>query len=234
MPAFRASCRVDVGLQHRCAKRQHIGMVHVRVDSIRLPVVVQPASAIPDVGSGQHHVVGELPLVRHRPVLEPRQRQTIRVDGDDVPTDIDCGIDERRKLDSVRGKARVQVMCGEDAVGVVRREWGRCESLRRRSALVERNVRVVDPVAPAKGLLVVDSIGEAQARTPGILGDVLELALSRAARTVSREDHRARNFSRSGIRCRRAEGRGPGPRVRFGPTHSRSACRRSASACPKA
>ena len=44
------------------------------------------------------------------------------VDGDDVPTDIDCGIDERRKLDSVRGEARVQVMCGEDAVGVVRRE----------------------------------------------------------------------------------------------------------------
>ena len=69
----------------------------------------------------------------------------------------------------------------EDAVGVVRREGARRESLRRLTAeLAERDVGVVDPVAPTNGLLVIESIREAQPRTPGILGDVLELALSRA------------------------------------------------------
>ena len=169
---------------------------------------------------------GELPLVRHRPVLEPRQRQTIRVDGDDVPTDIDCRIDERRKLDSVRresprpGDVRGRCRwCCSARTGPMRIP---ASALRQ---LIERDVRVVDPVAAANGLPVVDSIGEAQARTPGIFGDVLELALSRAPRTISREDHRARNASRSGVRRRRAEGRVPGPRVRSGPTHSRSADR---------
>jgi hypothetical protein len=85
-------------------------------------VVVQPAAAIPDIGDVEHHVVGELSLIRDRPVLEPRQRQTIRGDGHNVAAKIDRRIDERRELDSVRGETSVEVMRREDAVRVVRRE----------------------------------------------------------------------------------------------------------------
>ena len=73
--------------------------------------------------------------------------------------------------------------------------------------LAERHVGVVHSVAPADGLLVIESIRETRARTPGILGHVLEFTLTGSARALSCKDHGPKATATPGVGRRRVEGR---------------------------
>ena len=114
MPACLRQRRIDVRLQDRRAKRQHARIIHVRVHAERLEVMVQPCAAIPDIRDVEHHVVGELMLIGHRPVLEARQRHPVARDGDDVGVVLQARVDERRSEDEVLREALVEMEGGLD------------------------------------------------------------------------------------------------------------------------
>ena len=137
--------------------RQHARVVHVGVHAQRLEVVIQPAPAVPDVRDVQHHVVGELMLRRHGPVLEARQRQPVRSHRDRRgPPLANVGSMNGGWTMRFSREAVVEIERRVQTVGQVRREQVRLEPERRLAdELIERHAGVVDPVAAADRVLVV-------------------------------------------------------------------------------
>ena len=164
-------------------------MVHVGVNAQHRAVVVQPAATIADVGESEHHVAGDLALVRRGPVLEPWQRQAIRRHADRGSAKVDGRVDQRRELDPILRESLVQVERWNQSIRHVRGE----RSSTRSPAWVdrqlsERDVRVVDAVSAPDRLLLVELVGKAHSGTQGILGNVLELPLPGASRAGSGKD----------------------------------------------
>ena len=144
--------------------------------------MVQTAAVVADVRHVHHHVAGQLALVRDGPVLEPRQRQPIFRHRNGRRPQADRRVDERRLLNRARREALIEQKRRLDAVRRVRRQRVLLESEGRLpDELIERDVRVVDAVAAAERAPVVDAIGGADARPPGVLRRVLERPRSRPA-----------------------------------------------------
>src|SRR4029453_2242959 len=165
-------------------------------------MMVQAASVIPDVGQIQHHVVGELALVRHRPVLEPRQGQPVWSHRDRCGAVGKRRVDERGPYYAVLREPVVEIERGRDAVRQVRGQEVGLEADRwaTSSELAERYSGVIDSVTAADGALVSHPLGKAGPRAPGVLVRCLrELPASGAARAGSRENQRAWNISRAWV-----------------------------------
>ena len=102
MPAAAAAGELMSALSSAAPSARTRGIVHVVVEPRALPVVVQAAAVVPDVGDVEHHVLGQPALERHRPVLEARQRLAVGRHGRHASAVGDGGVDERRVHDVLR------------------------------------------------------------------------------------------------------------------------------------
>ena len=87
----RRRCQLRLGVG-----RQYARVIHVGANTHFLPVRGQTCPAVGDVGDVQPHVTGKLPLKGQRPVLVPRQFQSILRHRDHIVIVLKRGIDERR------------------------------------------------------------------------------------------------------------------------------------------
>ena len=169
-----------------CSNARNARIEHVGGDAHRLPVVGQAAPAVGDIGNIQPHVVGKLLLKGKRIVLVARQRQPILRHCDHGLVVTDGRIDERRKLDAGTAARRVtlrepivQQESRRLAVRSVVEGWVRLEAeCRLPYELVERDPGVVDPIAPADGVLVSKPIGKTQPRAPSVVVRLFKRASS--------------------------------------------------------